>query len=52
MFFHILAIANNTTVNIGVYISFQISVLFFFFFSEIYLGVGELDHMVVIFLVF
>ena len=51
MFFHILAIANNTTVNIGVYISFQISVLFFFF-SEIYLGVGELDHMVVIFLVF
>ena len=33
--FHVVAIINNATVNIGVHVSLQISG-FFFFFSDIY----------------
>ena len=42
-------ILNDDSVNIGVYISFQISV---FIFSDIYSGVEFLDHVIVLFLVF
>ena len=48
--FHVLAIINNAAVNIGVHVSFQINV--FFFFSVIYPGGELLGHMVVLFLVF
>ena len=47
--FHILTIANNASVNIGVHISFQISVTVFFY---VYLGVELLVHIVILFLVF
>ena len=47
--FHILAVLNNATVNIGVHVSFQITV---FFFLDIYLGVELLGYVVVLFLVF
>ena len=47
--FYILDILNDDTVNIGVYISFQISV---FIFSDIYSGVEFLDHVIFLFLVF
>ena len=48
--FHILAIVNDAAVNVGVHVSFRISV--FDFFPDIYPGVEFLGHMVVLFLVF
>ena len=45
--FHVLAIVNSAAVNVGVHVSFPIMV-----FSEYIPGVGFLDHMVVLFLVF
>ena len=47
--FHILDIINNAALNITVHVSFQISVSVF---SNIYLGVELLGHMIVLFLVF
>ena len=47
--FCILAFVNNAAINTEVYISFQIEV---FVFLNIYPGVGFLDHMVVLFLLF
>ena len=46
-YFHVLAIANSAAVNIGVPVSFQIISL-----STYWLGLGLLDHMVVLFLDF
>ena len=48
--FHILAITNNATTNILVYVAFKISV--FIFFLSKYTEVGLLDYMVVLFLIF
>ena len=45
-YFNILAIVDNTAVNIGVLISPQISILFS---SDKYPGVELLDHMVLLF---
>ena len=45
--FHVLAIVNRASVNIGVHVSFQIMV-----FSDTCLGVGLLGHMVALFLAF
>ena len=47
--FHILDIVNNAAMNIGVHLSFQISV---FIFLDIYPGVEFMDHIFVLFLVF
>ena len=47
--FHVLAIVDSAAVNIGVHVSFQISICFFL---DIYLGVELLGRMVVLFLVF
>ena len=45
--FHVLAIVTSAAGNIGVHVSFRIMV-----FSGICPGVGLLDHMMVLFLVF
>ena len=48
-YFHdYMAIVYNVTVNIGVYVSFQVMVCF----PDRYAGVGLLDHVVILFLVF
>ena len=47
--FHILTSVNNTVMNIWVLESFLITV---FVFSDIYLGMELLCHLVVLFLVF
>ena len=47
--FHILAVVNNATVNIGTSVSFQISL---FVFLDIYPRVELLGHVVILFLVF
>ena len=47
--FHVFAIVNSASGNSGVHISFQIMV---FFSLDICLGVGLLDHMVALLLVF
>ena len=41
---YILTIVNNAAVNIGVHVSFQISVVFCFVFLDIYPGVELLGH--------
>ena len=46
-FFHVLAIVNSTTMNVGVHVSFLIRVLSFL---HIYSGMRLLDHMVTLFL--
>ena len=48
--FHILATVNSAAMNIGVHVSFQVSL--FIFFLYICPGMGLLDHMVTLFLVF
>ena len=48
--FHILATVNSGAMNIGIHVSFQISVFIFFWYM--YPGVKLLGHMVVLFLVF
>ena len=47
---HVLAIVNNAAVNSGVHVSFQTMV--FFFFLDICPGMGLLDHMATLILVF
>ena len=47
--FHILATVNSGATNIGIHVSFQISVIFFWY---IHPGVKLLGHKVVLFLVF
>ena len=47
--YHILTIVNNTAMNIGVHVSFQITILNF---SEYIPRIEIADHMVVLFLVF
>ena len=47
--FHTLAIVNNAAMNIGVHVSFYVSVFVFLVYMP---GVELLDHMVILFLVF
>ena len=48
-FFHVLAIVNSDAMNIGVHVSFRIK---FSSIPDVYPGVGLLDHMITLFLVF
>ena len=50
--FHILAIVNNSAMNIRVRVYFQISIFVFCFFLDIYTGMEFLGPTVVLFLVF
>ena len=52
--FHVLAIVNSDTVFTGVHVSFWVvgCFLFFFFFPGLCPGVGLLDHMRALFLIF
>ena len=49
--FRILATVNNAAMNIGMHVSFRISVFVLFFF-RLYAGVELLGHIVVLILVF
>ena len=44
--FNVLAIVNSTSMNIGIHVSFELQ-----FCLDLCLGVGLLDHMVILFLV-
>ena len=48
--FHVLAIVNSAAMNIGVHVYFRIRV--FVFSGYMGQGVGLMDHMVALFLVF
>ena len=45
--FHVLSVVNSTAMNIGVHVSFELQ-----FYLDICPGMGLLDHMVTLFLVF
>ena len=47
--FPVLTIVNNAAMNIGIYVSFQVSG---YFFSAICPGIEFLGHMVILFVVF
>ena len=50
--FCVLAVVNNVAVNIGMNVSFEFELLSFLDTSPICPGMGLLDHMVALFLVF
>ena len=50
--FHVFAIINSNAMNIGVHVFFFFPRFELLFFSDRSLGVGLLDHMVALFLVF